>query len=615
MNFQPNIPKTPKPVLRPVAQPPVRFGAAPGGITGGVDAVFRRLTEDRTMQMLAEDLIGFGVMRTGVDLWRGKAYGNDQVNWPAGFERLGRETASIFTDNVLAGLVAAGMGKVIFDRMGKHKAAGFNNQFVDYPTVEAFQDAVKPLKSTQTVKEAEAAFLNRLSQYYFASGTQASPELQEKGKNLLTSVWENARQKPTEKFQLPKAKFNALLKANPLNTKDKGNGFSFVQDITKDGKVTKSFNLQALLEDVHGFSQHMGKVTANAPAGKSWQALANESIARTLKAKAVTIPVGLGMATAATFAVPFAISAASRKFLGIDYYPGEIGLRKEDKGDKKGTSQSQAGKPPTPQKSFWQRHAPYLTESYNKGNYWPIFWTLAPLPLAAGLLNTTRLGKLGLPVFVKSAKEWKQLFDYKKGAPWTAQQQMSSLFAVLITSRLLNSRSDNEFNERVLDSFVGWGAWIMGTPLLNKMAANFSDKAFKTRLMKADGTLRNRAEIDALKEIEDVAPRVFDKTLNSHIWMNAGTTLLTMGILGLLIPWAGVKMTQNNENRKQQLREAQAPPMPSAQPAAMTAPAKPWGVSAQPSPFGNSPAQSAMGSGFTAQRSAWQFPSVATNQV
>ncbi len=584
MNVQPNSPKLLKPVLRPATQP-VHFGMEATGLTKVVDTGFRRLTADRTVQMLVEDLIGFGVMRTGVDLWRGKAYGNDQVNWPAGFERMGRETASIATDNVLAGLVAAGMGKWIFDKASRsNKVAAFNNKFVDYPTLEAFQDAVGTLKET----ENEQAFLNKLAKSHFAEADR------EEGQKLLAKVWENAKQ--PQNLEKESAGFLGKLgdRANA------NSGFTYVFK-DKTGNVKKAFNLNALLEDVSGFAQHMGKVTK---AGSSWKTLATESIERTLKAKAVTIPVGLGVATAATFAVPFVISAASRKFFGIDYYPGEIGLRKEDPKD----STNRQNNPQAPQKSFMERHAPYLTDSMKKGNYWPLFLTLAPLPLAAGLLNTTRLGKFGVPVLVKSLKEWKHLFDYQKRAPWTAQQQMSSLFAVLITSRLLNSRSDNEFNERVLDSFVGWGAWIMGTPLLNKLAANLSDKVRDTRLVKADGTLRSRVEIEALEKIEGVGGEVLKKTRNSHIWMNAGSTLLTMGILGFAIPWVGVKMTQNNEKRKQQLRAVQMPP---AQPRVGSPLMKPWGVAAQPSPFASSPSKAGMSSafssaaGFSGQRNAW----------
>jgi hypothetical protein len=598
MNFPPNIPKAARPVPRAAAQSPVRFGAGSTGITWGVDKVFKKLTEDRTTQMLVEDMIGFGVLRAGVDLSRGFVYGNNQMNWPAGFERIGRESASIATDNVLAGLVAVGMGKVIFDRMSRNKAAAFNNQFVDYPTLEAFQAAAGDLREGDASKE----FLAKLAKSHFAQVDK------EGGQTLLTDAWNNA--KPINDLNKDSAAF--LKKVAEREKGKANNGFSYVRK-DKLGNVEKSFNLNTLLEDVRGFSQHMQKLEAKvkkAQIGKSWKTLATESIEHTLKAKAVTIPVGLGVATAATFAVPFVISAASRKFLGIDYYPGEIGLRKEDSKKK---DKNQDKNSSVPHKSFWERHAPYLTESCKKGNYWPLFWTLAPLPLAAGMLNTTRL-KYGLPVVVKSFKEWKQLLDYKKGWPFTAQQQMSSLFAVLITSRLLNSRSDNEYRERVLDSFVGWGAWIMGTPLLNKVAANLSDKVRHTQLVKADGTLRSRAEIDALQKIEGVGAEVLEKTRNSHIWMNAGTTLLTMGTLGVLIPWWGVKMTQNNERRKQKLREAQTPPMPPAPPK-LNAPAKPWAVPAQPSPFAQLPNPVMSSSGFNAPRNVWTLPTVPTVPV
>ncbi|MEB3029894.1 hypothetical protein VJI72_08895, partial [Parvimonas micra] len=79
--------------------------------------------------------------------------------------------------------------------------------------------------------------------------------------------------------------------------------------------------------------------------------------------------------------------------------------------------------------------------------------------------------------------------DFSKKLPFTGTQQMAAGFAVLITARLLGSRSDNEFRERLIDSFAGWGLWIFGTPLLKKGIAWLSDRSGKTQLLK-DGALR-----------------------------------------------------------------------------------------------------------------------------
>lgn len=625
MNVQSNNPNPKKPVLRPGTQP-VHFGAGEvSGLTGLVDKGFQRLTADRTTQLLVEDFVGFGLMRTGIDLWRGKAYGNDQVNWAAGSERMGRESASIFTDNILAGVVAALIGKYAFDQVnGSNKAAAFHNQFVEYPTLEKFQSALaKPGNPG-----GEAAFLKNLAESYFTK------DHQEAGGKLLEEVWNEPRTQTNAGFaqsieNKTKAFFNTL--NDPSNTTKSlcKNGFTYVSEVDKEGKPTKSFNLNTLLEDVRAFSKHTLKLedaqseaaklaqkNGNQFTAKSWQTLAEESVARTIKAKGVTIPVGLGVAMAATFAVPFAISGISRKFFGIDYYPGEIGLRQED-------SKASGAEH---KKSFWERHAPYLTESIKKGNYWPLLGTLAPLPLAAGLWNTTKLNKLGLPERVKSLKEWKHLFDYQKLKPFTAQQQMASLFALLITARLLNSRSDNEYRERMLDSFVGWGAWIMGTPLLNKVAGNLSDSLFKTKLVKADGSMRTRAEIDALKELKEVsgeaANKIYQRTLKSHIWMNFGTTCTTMAGLGLFIPWLAIKLTQNNEKHKQQLRAAQASSSPVGQ-RMNNIPAKPWAnaVSTSPvmpfSPLANNGPRPgfAPAIGVSAQRNPWLSPNAIANQA
>jgi len=139
---------------------------------------------------------------------------------------------------------------------------------------------------------------------------------------------------------------------------------------------------------------------------------------------------------------------------------------------------------------------------------------------------------------------------------------MAALFALLISARLLNSRTDNEFNERALDSFVGWGAWIMGTPILNKLAAKALDHYTGTALTKpGELGLRSRAEIEALRKLGEASEEVMRRTLKSHIWMQVGTTVATMIGLGIFIPWGCLKLTQRNEKHKQQLQAAQPQPV------------------------------------------------------
>jgi|GEM_PF-2095855 len=564
MNVHPNIsPSQQMPVLR-ANMTQARFGAGPvdstkltSGLTKTVDHFYQSIMGSRSSQMIWEDLIGFGLMRAGIDLYRDKLSakqqpgGKDQsgsqgqLNWAAAGERVGRETASILTDNILGGFVAALMGKYIFDKTYSKtaKTAALHNKFIDFTTLEAFQKAVG---------KDEKEFVAKLADSQFAK------QHHDIGKTSLQEAWKAGQEFSSVDSKQLAEKIKTLTAELSEKLGEHKQGFTYIRKRNADGHPVKTVNLHALLEDVSLFSQHMEKLvkeqspkSANA---KTWHHLADETLQRTLRAKNITIPAGLGLAMLATFSVPFAISGISRKFFGITSYPGELAARKAQQKEQKEKNKAHQG--------FWEGHAPYLTECVKKGNYWPLLLTLSPLPLAAGIVNTTKLSKLGLPTFVKSWKEWKHLFDYQKLKPFTAQQQMAALFALLISARLLNSRTDNEFNERALDSFVGWGAWIMGTPILNKLAAKALDHYTGTALTKpGELGLRSRAEIEALTKLGEASEEVMRRTLKSHIWMQVGTTVATMIGLGIFIPWGCLKLTQRNENHKQQLQAAQPQPV------------------------------------------------------
>src|SRR5205814_804594 len=121
---------------------------------------------------ICEDFVGFGLLRTVMDLHRSKEYGDDSWNLPAAGERLFRETTSILTDNMLGGLVAAALG-LAFD--GRRRA--FSNSFINYPTLELFQHHVNGMASAPAAasgtgglngsaghvrEQAEQSFLDKL---------------------------------------------------------------------------------------------------------------------------------------------------------------------------------------------------------------------------------------------------------------------------------------------------------------------------------------------------------------------------------------------------------------------------------------------------------------------
>lgn len=536
---------TMQPISRPPQpkRPPVRFGSSGGGsglggATGAVDTLFRLFQNSRGKEMIVEDVVGFGVLRTGMDLRRNKMYGDDSWNVPAAAERFFREISSILTDSVLGGVVAWGMGKAVFDR----KNRAFSNEFIQYPSLELFQDIVNSgaLKSAKTAEEAKAAFSKALAGRVVA-GNQSSPKV-DKLADIIKEAW-SVDKPPQTKLE----KGTSWLRANP-NAKtfnEKGKAFIKALDTKaadfdwkfNTGKAGKpeTFAVNELLDDVNRFGRSMGKAWDNKLAN-NWHDLAEKGLKRTLTAKNWAIPIALATGMGATFAMPFLSNFLTKKVYGIDYFPGETGLKK---------NQPQQANANDTNKGFMERYFPFVSKATKDGNPLPLGIALLPLVAAVGVFNTASL-KFGIP---KTKNAFRKLFDFTKSAPFTSQQQMASMFALLITSRLLCSRSDNEYQERMLDSFAGWMFWILGTPLMKQAASKLSGQK---ELFKVGGGLKTK---EAIETFASTAAR------KSNVWIGIGSTLATMGILGIGAPLAGIKLTQWNEKRKQQnlAQQPQAP--------------------------------------------------------
>ena len=171
---------------------------------------------------------------------------------------------------------------------------------------------------------------------------------------------------------------------------------------------------------------------------------------------------------------------------------------------------------------------------------------LAPLGLAVGLFDTVTR-RWNNPFRPGFAKKLRDLYDFGKGFPFTTQQQMASLFAALISARLLISRSDNEYRERLVDSGLGWAFWILGTPIIKRLAARWLDRAHGTHLIKSvDGRLelRTRAEIDRLLR-HSVSSAAYRNTLQKHIWLGAVSNLVTLVLLGVVEPLIAIQWTKH----------------------------------------------------------------------
>lgn len=556
---------TMQPISRPPQpkKPPVRFGSSGGGsglggVTGAVDTLFRSFQNSRGKEMIVEDVVGFGVLRTGMDLHRNKMYGDNSWNVPAAAERFFREISSILTDSVLGGVVAWGMGKAVFDR--KNKA--FSNEFIQYPSLELFQDIVNSgaLKSAKTADEAKGAFSKALAERVV--GDQASAK-SDKLADIIKEAWSVDKPKQTDW-----EKGTSWLRANPNAGTFNGKGKAFIKAL--DNKATdfdwkfntrgtgkpETFAVNELLDDVNRFGRSMGNAWENKVAN-NWHDLAEKGLKRTLTAKNWAIPIALATGMGATFAMPFLSNFLTKKVYGIDYFPGETGLKK---------NQPEQAKASDTNKSFMERNFPYVSKATKDGNPLPLGIALLPLVAAAGIFTANRSV---MNPFAKGAlNKFRKAFDFTKAAPFTSPQQMASMFALLITSRLLCSRSDNEYQERMLDSFAGWMFWILGTPLMKTAASKLSGQE---GLFKAGGGLKSREAVEYFSK----------KALPANVRIGIGSTLATMGILGIGAPLAGIKLTQWNERRKQQNLTQQSqtqsqpvlPPAPSSQPNRFALPA------------------------------------------
>ncbi len=557
-------------------KPQTRFGSAGGGsglglVTGTMEAVSRCFENNRGAEMLVEDVMGFGLLRTGMDLRRNKMYGDDSLNVPAAAERFGREILSILTDCVLGGVVAWGVGKAFFDR----KNQAFSKEFIQYPSLELFQDIANPEKfpGVTCPNEAQTQFKQALAERLVLEKGKALPPEAEQAFN---AVW---NKKPTREVINDKAK--ALVNAIKTDAKD------FTVDLRVDGTGKKaSFAANELLDDVSCFSRAMAKAWENKGAqSTTWQTMAKNAIERTITAKNWTIPIGLAAGMTATFISPFVLNGLTKKVFGIDYFPGETSLRKNQP--------NLALSNPPKKKGFWEKHFPYITEALKNGNPLPLGLALTPLLAAVGAVDTYNR-RLINPIKGLREGTLKKLFDFSKKAPFTSQQQMAAMFALLITSRLLSSRSDNEYKERILDSALGWMFWIVGTPLLKQGIS----KALSKELLTKEGAVKSREAVAAFSK----------NALAKNVWVGIGSTLGTIGILGLLAPLAGIKLTQWNEKRKQEKAALGQPIQPQSMPSLASVAPKAFAP-----PVGSNPFAPGITRPMTPPQQANTFPAYSPN--
>lgn len=542
-----------------------RFGAGAGSLpalgrlTGMADHLSSKVNRTRSHQMILEDFFGFGVLCSAMELARGYLYGNNTPNWLAAGERLAREAGSILTDNILGGVVGLGVGAASCKLLDK----SYSNTFTNFDTIALFQDLLPTApKPGAVANNAHQQFLEALAQR-ISNETQG--EGFSKALTSLQTIWTQGAANTKNAAQATQTE--AIKLAQALNKS------SFDLKLTV-GSRQLVYKLDHLLDDVRLFAGHMSK-QAPTQGETQWAALAQKALKNTNVLKKWKLGIGLTTAMAATFSVPMVINGFTRHFRGIKYYPGEIGLHKND---------SAANTTPNASGESWiEKHFPYVSQSLKRGQWLPLLTSLVPL-FAVGCFDTEARGVLNPFAKKNGARLW-NMFDFVKQFPYTSPQQMGSIFAFLITARLLCTRTDNEFRERLVDSGLGWALWILGTPVIKNAVAKMLDKGWfvgeanRTLLLKKEGGLRTKAEIENLLNSElrieekAITQQMIASTRKANVWLSVGSSLATMVLMGVLGSFWNIYSTRRNEQEKQAKRALQTPQPPVPTPLTYTQPA------------------------------------------
>ncbi len=522
---QQNIPN------RPVQQAARFKGFMSPAAIGAIDSKLSWIQADRVREMFLEDLGGFGLLRTGMDLFRQyfikpeDRVQEKQLNWSAARERLFREVMSILTDNVSGGLVAFGLASLL----SRFRKPNFANHFTSNETMEFFKAVAKQSPD-------EAAFINNLSNTVSRKHSPAIAQIMTRLANQAPKA-KNALSNGDAAVQIAK-----LLNPN-RQTLDKVVSFK---------QLKHTVQLDDLLDDTTRFVQFMRKRSGKAG---NWNTRAINSITETLKVNKWRLPIGLGFAMAATLAVPYINTFITRKLDGTTMYPGEMGLREKQEAE-------------TKPKNAAEKFFPYLTQSLKEGKIGPLLGALIPLPFAFGIFDAVKLSlgdwrnALNNPFSKNFLKRLGSMMQFGKGLPFTTPQQMASCFAFLIFSRLTAARSEIEYRERMVDSFLGWGLWILMTPLAKRFIAGLVDK----NMMKPSGNggsiLKRRIEIEKLlpKPLSTYAG-----TLGKFILISAGSLALSLFLTGIAEPYLAIKWTEwqvKRKKRQQPPPEAKPTPQP-----------------------------------------------------
>lgn len=551
--------------------------------TPAMNTMFEWLGQSRTRELIIEDLGAFGVLRTGWDTLRGVLYGSGGLNGAAGRERFFREALSIFSDIFSSGIAALGIGFAL-DKTLK----SFSNKNIHFQTLELFRDAMAP---NGTAVNKHTDFLDNIAEQLAntklhggnnaaAIATDVATMKQQlagvlKQNPAALNIWDDWAQ--SQKLTLNSSDLDSIKQlfneGEMLPTAKQLEPELAKLGITKAGKRAKSLlgaikheramelartmkieqldvvldkhhiKLPELMEDLHRFTSEMIGTTSDI-AQRNWEPEAMlKRVKTTFKAKHLRL-VGLAIGLTCTMASPLVNHWFTRKKDGVDYYPALDGLYAAQESQELNKAHLKKAEEKKTWLGRWlYRNGPHVTAQVDKGNWLPVLGVLFPMSVPFWFDTVNR--KIVKP----SLKNFRNMLDFGKVFPFTTQQQIASLFAFLIASRIFSSRSTDELRERAIDSTLGWGLWILGTPLIKNAAAKLNKIP---ELVKQAGLSGNKIlrETSEFKLIKKLAPEEITKLDKLGKSIGRSSLFLNILLLGIIEPLIAIFYTKHASEKR-----------------------------------------------------------------
>lgn len=583
--------------LQPFSQPTATEDIAPqfkGILTSGrLNRGFNWLEKQpRGIELIIEDILGFAVLRSVLDTLRGVFYGKGEPNWSAGSERFRRETISVFTDLFIPGVAALIIGKVMDSVNG-----GFSGRFGSLANTQILKNIVDKLPEDSTAANLTNKLATTLAD---ASGNSGDKQLiDDLTRRLIKPLSQQVSAADYNKWlsgAVPMAnqrevftqRLNELTKATkptPLNRqqvvellKEFGSNrpkkqvnhlFELMVEnqsmwvARKLGLNKMDISVGNLHTDIPSLLEETTRVFDELPAAKNglaYQRVFNQPklatyLKNTIKNRKLQF-VGLLAGVVTTALAPNFNHYLTKKFHKTEDYPAAEGLFQKKHirpdGAKEHTLLKKIG---VKAKERLKKIAPFVTENLEEGNPLPLLGAATPLAVAAGVVDTVNL-KFRKPF----GKSWKHLYDFGKKFPYVGQQQIASLYAILIAARIFSARVDHEYYERVIEGATGWGIWILGSPFLKKLYAMGSavftnDKQENNPLIKQVGKYKRRV----LRTANDIRLLPTEKLNGANRQelikklkvASRGALISNVLLLGIIEPVFAIFLTKKRSNQQE----------------------------------------------------------------